>query len=172
MRKPTMKWTNSGLPLSWLVALFLAVNTLPILGAARCPGNVDIVPLHLVKRYLFIVAVSIDHAGPYDFLLDTGTQTTDIDQALAGELHLNLQGTSIVGGIGFAAKASSARLDQLAAGSLAVANQVVLVYKFPAGGVLPAHASWARTSSNISTCSSIRITACFVLMSRERCAEA
>ncbi len=132
-----MKWTISGLPVSWLVTLVLAVTAHPILGAARCPGNVASVPLRLVNRYLFIAAVSINDAGPYNFLLDTGTQTTAIDQSLAGELHLNLQGTPVVEGIGFSTKASSARLDQLAVGSHAVPNQRVLVYKLPAGGVLP-----------------------------------
>lgn len=133
-----MKWTISGLRVSWLVSLVLAVTARPILGAARCPGNVASVPLHFVNRYLLIVAVSINHAGPCNFLLETGTQTTAIDQSLADGLHLNLQGTPVVEGIGFAARASSARLDQLAAGSHAVANQIILVYKLPAGSVLPA----------------------------------
>lgn len=132
-----MRSTFSVLAVRWLVSFFMAVNAPPILGAARCPGNVASVPLHLVNRYLFVVAVSINHAGPYNFLLDTGTQTTVIDQSLAGELRLDLEGTPVVEGIGFAAKASSARLDQLAIGSHAVANQPALVYKLPAGGVLP-----------------------------------
>ena len=65
------------------------------------------------------------------------TQTTTVDQSLAGELHAVPQGTPVVEGIGFAAKASSARLDQLTVGPYTVINQTVLVYKLPAGGVLP-----------------------------------
>ena len=73
-----MRWTTSVLRIRWLVSLFLAANALPVIGAARCPGNVASVPLHVVNRYLFIVAVSINHAGPYNFLLDTGTQTRTV----------------------------------------------------------------------------------------------
>jgi hypothetical protein len=132
-----VKLTVLGVPIRWLISTFLAGVALPIFGASRCPGNVASVPLHLVKGYLFIVPVSIDGAGPYDFLLDTGTRTTAIDRSLAGELHLTLQGAPVVEGITFRANASSARLDQLAAGSHAVANQNVLVYEFPAASVLP-----------------------------------
>ena len=134
-----MKGTISGLPIGWLVCVFLASSTLPGLRAeARCPGNVASVPFHLVNRYLFIVAVSVNDAGPYDFLLDTGTQTTAVDRILAGELHLNLEGAPVVEGIGFERVASSARVDLLAAGSHGVPNQTVLVYDFPkreAGGL-------------------------------------
>lgn len=42
-----------------------------------------------------------------------------------------------VEGIGFTAAVSSARLDQLAIGSKAVANQNIVVYEFPATSVLP-----------------------------------
>lgn len=41
-----------------------------------------------------IVAVSINHSGPYNFLLDTGTEMTMVDPALAAELHLNTQGSA------------------------------------------------------------------------------
>ena len=135
-----MKGTISGLPVRLFVSVFLASITVPILQAeAHCPGNVASVPLHLVNRYLFVVAVSINHSGPYNFLLDTGTQTTAVDGSLAGELHLNLEGAPVVEGIGFQATASSARLDLLAAGPHGVANQTVVVYDFPspAAGGLP-----------------------------------
>jgi hypothetical protein len=122
----------------WIASLLLVTDALPLLGAPRCPGNVASVPLHLANRYLFIVAVTINHAGPYNFLLDTGTQTTAIDQSLAGELHLDLQGAPVVEGIAFSVTASSAHLDQLAVGTHAVANHTSLVYKFPAEGALPA----------------------------------
>jgi hypothetical protein len=96
----------------------------------RCPGNVDSLPLQLVNRYLFIVSVSINRSGPYNFLLDTGTQTTTIDRLLAGELHLNMQGASVIDGIGFQAAASSTRIDLIVAGTHAVPNQKALVYDF------------------------------------------
>jgi len=72
-----------------------------------------------------IVAVSVNHSGPYNFLLDTGTQMTMVDPALAAELHLNTQGSAEVAGVGFLASAPVAQLDLLEAGSHAVANQKV-----------------------------------------------
>jgi hypothetical protein len=112
-----------------LILIATAVSTLT--AETHCPGNAASVPLHLVNRYLIIVAVSINHSGPYDFLLDTGTQTTSVDRSLAGELHLRLQGAPVVEGIGFQTTASSARLDLLEAGTHGVANHAVLVYDFP-----------------------------------------
>jgi hypothetical protein len=75
-----------------------------------------------------IVAISVNHSGPYNFLLDTGTQMTMIDPSLAAELHLNTQGSAVVAGVAFQAAASFAQLDLLEAGSHAVANQKVLVF--------------------------------------------
>jgi hypothetical protein len=56
-----------------------------------------------------IVAVSVNHSGPYNFLLDTGTQVTMVDPSLAAELHLNTQGSAEVAGVGFLASAPSAQ---------------------------------------------------------------
>jgi hypothetical protein len=77
-----------------------------------------------------IVAVSVNYSGPYNFLLDTGTQITMVDPSLAAELHLNTLGSALVAGFGFHAAASVAQLDLLEAGSHAVANQKVLVFDF------------------------------------------
>jgi len=48
-----------------------------------------------------IVAVSVNHSVPYDFLLDTGTQFSMVDPALATELHLKAEGSIPVAGTGF-----------------------------------------------------------------------
>ena len=77
-----------------------------------------------------IVAVSVNHSGPYNFLLDTGAHMTMVDPALAAELHLNTQGSAGVAGVGFLASAPFAQLDLLEVGSHAVANQKVLVFDF------------------------------------------
>jgi hypothetical protein len=77
-----------------------------------------------------IVAVSVNHSGPYNFLLDTGTQITMVDPSLATELHLNTQDSAVVAGVGFHAAASFAQVDLLEAGSHALANQKVLVFDF------------------------------------------
>jgi len=75
-----------------------------------------------------IVAVSVNHSGPYNFLLDTGTQVTMVDPSLAAELDLHAEGAAEVAGAGFHSVASFAWLDLLQAGSHAVADSKVLVY--------------------------------------------
>jgi hypothetical protein len=113
----------------WFASFALAATIVPALPAEpRCPGNVASVPLHLTNRYQMIVAVSVNHSGPYNFLLDTGTQITMVDPSLAAELHLNTQDSAVVAGVGFRAGASFTQLDLLEAGSHAVAKQKVLVF--------------------------------------------
>ena len=115
----------------WFASFVLAATIVPALPAEpHCPGNVASVPFRLVNRYQMIVAVSVNHSGPYNFLLDTGTQMTMVDPALAAELHLNTQGSAGVAGVGFLASAPFAQLDLLEVGSHAVANQKVLVFDF------------------------------------------
>jgi Aspartyl protease len=115
----------------WFGSFVLAATIVPALPAEpHCPGNVASVPLHLTNRHQMIVAVSVNHSGPYNFLLDTGTQITMVDPSLAAELHLNTQGSAVVAGVGFHAAASFAQLDLLEAGSHAVANQKVVVFDF------------------------------------------
>ncbi len=64
----------------WFASFVLAATIVSTLGAeTHCPGNVASVPFHLVNRHQIIVAVSINHSGPYNFLLDTGTQITMVD---------------------------------------------------------------------------------------------
>jgi hypothetical protein len=75
-----------------------------------------------------IVAVFVNHSGPYDFLLDTGMQITAIDPSLGAELHLETQGAAVVAGAGSRQFASYAQVDLLEAGSQAVPNQRVFVY--------------------------------------------
>jgi hypothetical protein len=58
----------------WLASFVLAATIVPALPAEpHCPGNVASVPLHLKNSHQMIVAVSVNHSGPYNFLLDTGT---------------------------------------------------------------------------------------------------
>ena len=115
----------------WLASFVLAATSVPALPAEpHCPGNVASVPLHLTNSHQMIVEVSVNHSGPYNFLLDTGTQMTMVDPALAAELHLNTQGSAGVAGVGFLASAPFAQLDLLEVGSHAVANQKVLVFDF------------------------------------------
>ena len=107
----------------------LAASIVSALSAeTHCPGNVESVPLHYANSYQMIVAVSVNHSGPYNFLLDTGTQFTMVDPSLAAELHTTSQDSVPVNGTGFHTTASTAQLDQLEVGSHAVAHMEVVVY--------------------------------------------
>src|SRR5947209_4091468 len=95
----------------WLAAFILAANVVPsLLAKTECPGNVASVPFRLVNRHEMIVVVSVNRSGPYDFLLDTGTEVTMVSSSLAAELRLNSQGAAVVAGAGFHGTASFAQL--------------------------------------------------------------
>jgi Aspartyl protease len=119
-----------------LASMSLAAIILPALHAEpHCPGNVASLPFRFVNRHLIVLAVSVNHTGPYNFLLDSGAQITMIDLSLAAALHLDTQGAAMVTGVGSGRSASYAQLDLVEAGSHAVAKQKVLVYDlqyFPA----------------------------------------
>jgi len=113
----------------WLASFALAATVVPTLTAeTHCPGNVASLPFRLVNRYQIVLPLFINHAGPFDFLLDTGTETTIVGPSLAAELHLSTRGDAVVSGAGFHESASLAQLNLLEAGSHAVAGQEVLVY--------------------------------------------
>jgi hypothetical protein len=112
-----------------LVSIALATAVmLPALEAeSHCPGDVASLRLRLVQRSQIVVPVTINHTGPYDFLIDTGSQITTIDPALAAELHLRIEGTTGFVGVGYSTRPSFAYLDILEAGSQAVPNTLVVL---------------------------------------------
>ena len=115
----------------WLASLTLAATVVPTFPAEpHCPGKVASLPFRFANGNQIIVAVSVNHSGPYDFMLDTGAEMTMVDSALAAELHLSSQGTAGLAGVGFAASTPVALLDLLEVGSHAVASQKVLVFDF------------------------------------------
>jgi len=111
-----------------LASISLAAITLPTLHSEpHCPGNAASIRFRLIQRSRIIVPVTIDRTAPYEFLVDTGTESTILDRALATELHLKTQGSAEVVGVGFSTHASFAYLDLLEAGSHSVANHPVEV---------------------------------------------
>jgi hypothetical protein len=93
-----------------------------------CPASITAIPFHNVNRHEMIVEVAINHSGPYEFLFDTGTQVTVVDQSLAAELHLEAKGNAAVAGISFQGPAIFAQLDSVELGDHASTNQGVVVY--------------------------------------------
>jgi hypothetical protein len=106
-----------------VASISLAAIALPTLHSEpHCPGNIASLPFHLVHRSRIIVPVVINHTGPYEFLLDTGSGSTVVEPALATELHLKTRGSAEVVGVGYNTHTSFAYLDLLNAGSHSVAN--------------------------------------------------
>jgi Aspartyl protease len=115
--------------LKGLGCIVLATTTIATVTAeTHCPGNVASVPYHLVSRHLMVVEVSINHRGPYRFLLDTGTQMTMIDPVLATSLQLPEYGHARVASTGMSTSASYSELALLEAGLHTVTDLRVLVY--------------------------------------------
>ena len=52
------------LVLASFVATVSVVNAEP-----HCPGNVNSLPLRLVMRSQIVVPITLNHAGPFDFLV-------------------------------------------------------------------------------------------------------
>jgi predicted aspartyl protease len=102
--------------------------TLGLQAETPCPVNIKPVPFHSSQQRQMIVQVSINKAGTYDFLLDTGSQMTVIDSSLAAELGLVSKGTANVAGMSFRGHTRFAQLYRLKLGDYASTNQRVLVY--------------------------------------------
>jgi Aspartyl protease len=108
--------------------IFAATAVFGLSAETNCPGNVAGVPYRLANRHQMIVAVSINHSGPYDFLLDTGTQITILDPSLAADLHLSAENQANVLSVGVQGAASFTQLNLIETGSHSVPTTRVLVY--------------------------------------------
>lgn len=109
--------------------LVLALAAIATLNAeTRCPGNVASLPFRIASRHHIIVPVSVNHRGPFSFLLDTGTQITMVSPGLATGLHLESQGDAEVASIGVKSTASFTQLDLIEAGIHSLTSQRALVY--------------------------------------------
>jgi len=109
-----------------LVFAVLAVTPSIVNAEPHCPGNVDSLRLRLIQNVQIVVPVTINHSGPYDFLVDTGAQITTVDPALAKALDLKIEGTTGIIGVGNYARTPFTKLDSVQAGSSAV-EQVMAV---------------------------------------------
>jgi len=70
-----------------------------------CSANLAGLPSHApVNRYQVILEAYINGAGPYAFLLDTGSQITMIDESLASELRIATTTKAAVVGVSLQGK--------------------------------------------------------------------
>src|SRR5438477_2348282 len=99
-----------------LLLASLVPQTLPAAQAeSHCPGSVASLTPRFVQRALIVIPVRVNEAGPFDFMVDTGSQVTVIDPSLASELNLNLVGRVGLVSVASLAQASVTVLDTLEA---------------------------------------------------------
>lgn len=116
------------LHVSWIVlaAAFPIVSTSSH-AESHCPAGVAGVHPRLVAGALLIVPVKINQAGPFDFMVDTGSQLNVIDPALAVQLDVKSQGKIGLVATSTAFQASVVILDSLETGSRRVARPLAAV---------------------------------------------
>ena len=111
-----------------LAAVSLALTILPAMEAEpRCPGNTASVTPRLVQHTLIVIPVRINQSGPFDFMVDTGSQVTVIDPSLAAQLDLKAQGRVGIISVASVAQASVTLLDRLEADSHLVEKSPAIV---------------------------------------------
>jgi len=114
-----------------LLASLVVLAVPAAFGEVHCPRDVESLRLRLVQSSLIILAIEINHSGPYDFVVDTGAQVTTIESSLAAELGLKSRGTTGVSGVGTYARAGYAYLDLIEAGKHSVANAISVIQDIP-----------------------------------------
>jgi hypothetical protein len=77
----------------------MAAFALPGVLAAQLVQPNDIIQFHLRSGYLIIVRTMVNGAGPFDFLLDTGTTRTVIDPGLERQLQAPVIGEVSLTGV-------------------------------------------------------------------------
>lgn len=94
---------------------------------AHCPGNLPGLHPRLVAGSLLVVPVKINQSGPFDFMVDTGSQLNVIDPALAAQFDLKSQAKVGLVATTSVFQASVVILDSLMAGSQVVSKPLAAV---------------------------------------------
>src|SRR6185312_5344498 len=84
-----------------------------------------------VAGYLMVVSASINDRGPFDFLIDTGTNTTLIDPQLAAELGLQPKDKLKLASLASATDVPRYYLQTFRVGPASVSNQEALAVPLP-----------------------------------------
>ncbi|HZS08134.1 MAG TPA: retropepsin-like aspartic protease [Blastocatellia bacterium] len=93
-------------------------------GAALANASI---PIKLIRGHLVVITVEVNGAGPFDFLLDTGTNTTVIHRELAQKLALRPIDRIVLVTAAGESVVPRSRLDRLSIGSATAANLEVLI---------------------------------------------
>jgi len=111
-----------------LLSFCLVLFALPGGHAERlCPGNAASITPRFVQHTLIVIPVKISGKGPFDFIVDTGSQITEVDTALATQLVLSHMGTTDVATVAGHVNAPLAEVAAIEADSHVVENALVAV---------------------------------------------
>jgi predicted aspartyl protease len=98
--------------------------------AASDSGNTHL-RVRIIAGYLMVVSVSINDRGPFDFLIDTGTNTTLIDPQLAAELALQPKDRLKLTSLASATDVPRYYFQTFRVGPASVSNQEALAVPLP-----------------------------------------
>jgi predicted aspartyl protease len=87
--------------------------------------------VRMIAGYLMVVSVSVNDRGPFDFLVDTGTNTTLIDPQLATELGLQPKDRLKLASLASATDVPRYYFQTFRVGSASVSNQEALAMPLP-----------------------------------------
>jgi Aspartyl protease len=119
-------FSHRSLPL--LVCVTLATVSLSTpLAESHCPARIASVTPRFVQRALIVIPVRVNQSGPFDFMVDTGSQVTVVDPSLAVELGLKPQGKVGLITVASHVQASITVLDTLEAASHTVEKPFAIV---------------------------------------------
>ena len=113
------------------VAVLLAFGPIPATAESSQPVTVSMRPY---KGARSVVAVKLNGAGPYDFMVDTGATVTVVDAALFQELGLRPQGSSQITSSAGATDQILSVVQEITLDSLSARNIVVVSMKSPMTG--------------------------------------
>lgn len=110
-------------------AILLSLMSSVTHAESGCPGVAASSALRPIRDGLLVVSAAINHTGPYDLLVDTGSQITVIDPAVASFLHLRIEGSVGVSGVRTQSQSSFVFLDLIEVGSHSVQESLAVIQK-------------------------------------------
>jgi len=122
-----MKFPSLCSSLCVFLATAIAFTSISSQAETRCPGNIASLRPRIVAGALLVIPVKINQSGPFDFMVDTGSQLNLIDPALAAQLNLESLGTVGLVATAVYSQASVGVLDSLQAGLQRVLKPLVVV---------------------------------------------
>ena len=105
-----------------LISLLLACIS-SLLANASVATTETAAKIRIVKDSMIVVPVTINGSGPYDFLLDTGSTNSMLDQRLADELALRREGEATVVGFRDSITVSLVHVDSLSIAGATIAGK-------------------------------------------------